>query len=105
MNYDDLENLARQKEDENSAFRRFLKFYDELSDEQIDKLVYDIADAVAVNIEYTNCGRCCKQLKPIPLPIVKTKNRGFWDGQGTSYTPGEDKVYELGSVSEAEKQV
>ncbi len=64
MNYDELENLAGQKEDENWAFRRFLKFYDELSDEQIDKLVYDIADSVAANIECTSCGRCCKQLKP-----------------------------------------
>ncbi len=64
MNYDELENLARQKEDENWAFRRFLKFYDELSDKQIDNLVYEITDSVAADIECTSCGRCCRQLKP-----------------------------------------
>ena len=64
MKYDELKELAKQKEDENWAFRKFLKFYDDLSDEQIDKLVYDTADAVAANIECTSCGQCCKQLKP-----------------------------------------
>jgi hypothetical protein len=29
----------------------------------------------------------------------------FWDGQGTSYPPREDKMYGLGSVSEAKKKV
>ncbi|AQT67508.1 Flagellin N-methylase [Anaerohalosphaera lusitana] len=64
MNYDELEKLAGQKEDENWAFRSFLKFYDDLTDQQIDRLVHELTDSVAADIDCTKCGRCCKQLKP-----------------------------------------
>ena len=62
--YSDLEKLAREKEDENWKFRSFLKFYDDMSDEEIDALVFKIADKIGGTIECTDCGRCCKQLKP-----------------------------------------
>ena len=29
----------------------------------------------------------------------------FWDGQGTSYPPDKDKMYDLGPVSEVEEAV
>jgi hypothetical protein len=29
----------------------------------------------------------------------------MWDGQGTSYTPDEDKVYELEAVSKAKEDM
>lgn len=35
--------------------------------------------------------------------VVNEKIKICWDGQGTSYTPGEDKVYDSGAVSETEK--
>ena len=36
---------------------------------------------------------------------VKYKLPLTWDGQGTSYTPYEDKVYQLEAVSEAKEDM
>ena len=63
--YNNLEKLAKEKEDENWKFRSFLKFYDGLSDEGIDKLVSKIAGEIGSTIECTSCGRCCKELRPM----------------------------------------
>lgn len=57
--------MAAKKEDQNWRFRSFLKFYDELSDEELDLLVFKTADEVSSTIDCTHCGRCCQQLKPI----------------------------------------
>jgi len=62
--YENLEKLARKKEEENWEFRKFLKFYDDLSDKELDKLVFKIADKIGSEIECTSCGRCCKELRP-----------------------------------------
>lgn len=62
--YNDLENLAKKKEDENWKFRSFLKFYDELSDNELDELVSRLASKHESKIDCTSCGRCCKVLKP-----------------------------------------
>lgn len=62
--YSDLEKLAKEKEDANWKFRSFLKFYDEMSDEEIDAIVFKLADEISGEIECTNCGRCCQSLKP-----------------------------------------
>ena len=64
MEYDELEKLAKEKESENWDFRKFLKFYDELSDEELDKLVSRVAGKCQSEIECISCGRCCKKLKP-----------------------------------------
>ena len=64
FDYKDLEKLAKEKEDENWDFRKFLKFYDELSDKELDKLVSRIAGKYESEIECIDCGRCCKKLKP-----------------------------------------
>lgn len=64
MQYGELEKLAKEKESENWAFRKFLKFYDELSDEELDKLVSRVAGKCQSEIECISCGRCCKKLKP-----------------------------------------
>jgi len=63
--YEDLEDLAKEKEDENWDFRKFLKFYEDLSDDELDELVFKIADEIGSTIECTSCGRCCKELRPI----------------------------------------
>ena len=47
--FSDLKKWAKEKEDENWKFRSFLKFYDDLSDEEIDSLVFKIADEVLLN--------------------------------------------------------
>ena len=62
--FSDLEKLAKKKEDENWKFRSFLKFYDDLSDEEIDAIVFKLADEISREIDCINCGRCCKSLKP-----------------------------------------
>ena len=62
--YNNLEKKAKRKEKENWKFRSFLKFYDGMSDEEIDKLVYEVTDEVWSSIDCTECGRCCIGLKP-----------------------------------------
>ncbi len=62
--YDNLEKKAKRKEKENWEFRSFLKFYDGMSDGEIDKLVSEITDQVWSSIDCTECGRCCIGLKP-----------------------------------------
>ena len=63
MKYEELENLAKEKEDENWEFRKFLKFCD-MSDDELDQLVFKIAEQVGSTIDCTMCGRCCKELRP-----------------------------------------
>jgi Fe-S-cluster containining protein len=63
MKYEDLENLAKEKEDENWEFRKFLKFCD-MSEDELDQLVFKITDQVSSTIDCTMCGRCCKELRP-----------------------------------------
>ncbi len=63
--YSNMEKLAREKEDENWRFRSFLKFYDDISEEEIDKLVAKIADEVSAKIDCSSCGRCCQVLSPV----------------------------------------
>ena len=65
IDFNSLEKLAKEKEDENWTFRKFLKFNDVLSDDELDKLVFKIADEVSSMIECTNCARCCKELRPM----------------------------------------
>jgi len=40
-----------------------------------------------------------------PLNFCQEKFGENWDVQGTSYTPGKDKMYGLGSVPKAEESV
>jgi len=63
--YSNLEKLAKKKEDENWEFRSFLKFHDDLPEEQIDELVFKVADEIGSSIECSSCGRCCKELRPM----------------------------------------
>ena len=65
FDHKDLEKLAKEKEDENWIFRKYLKFHDELSDDELDKLVFKITDEVSSMIECTSCARCCKELRPV----------------------------------------
>ena len=67
-NYHEIEKLANEKEQENIAFRIFLKSYDGLSDAELDKLVFKITDKVSADIDCTSCGQCCRQLQPLLTP-------------------------------------
>jgi hypothetical protein len=37
IDHKNLDKLAKEKEEENWTFRKFLKFYDELSDDELDQ--------------------------------------------------------------------
>lgn len=53
--------LAEQKEEKNWGFRSFLKFED---DRKIDRIVHRLYHEISQNIDCTQCGCCCKELKP-----------------------------------------
>jgi Fe-S-cluster containining protein len=61
---ENIETLATEKGIENWDFRSFLKFYDKLSDDKLDKLVADITRRVWAEIDCTACANCCKTLHP-----------------------------------------
>ncbi len=50
---------AEIKEEENDAFRTFLKG---LNSDELDEKVHAISDAVTPQIDCTACGACCRQL-------------------------------------------
>jgi uncharacterized protein len=51
--------LAEEREDENYAFRSFLKMQDS---DKVDALVHQLNDNIAPQIDCTTCGNCCKSL-------------------------------------------
>ncbi|HEX4792619.1 MAG TPA: YkgJ family cysteine cluster protein [Humisphaera sp.] len=55
--------LAEQKEDENIAFRMFLKNSD-LSVEEMDEQVFELTKRVWAQIDCTTCANCCKESSP-----------------------------------------
>jgi Fe-S-cluster containining protein len=54
--------LAAQKEDENWAFRAWLKGEYDYDDEQLMLLVRELAAQVSSQIDCTKCANCCRQL-------------------------------------------
>ena len=89
--YNNLEKLAKEKEDENWKFRSFLKFYDELSDDELDKLVSKLASKYKSKVECTSCGRCCKELKPT---LSEKDQQRLADGLGISAKELKDQYLE-----------
>jgi uncharacterized protein len=51
--------LAKEKEEENEAFRRYLELQDA---DLIDTIVQTLNDKIAPQIDCTQCGNCCKSL-------------------------------------------
>ena len=51
--------ISAEKEDENDAFRFFLKQQD---GEQIDRIVHRLNDEIAPEVNCTQCGNCCKSM-------------------------------------------
>lgn len=64
IDHRNLKAHAQKKEQENWDFRQFLKFYEDLSEEELDQLVFSIADKVELNTQCTLCGQCCRELRP-----------------------------------------
>lgn len=55
--------MATEREEENVAFRTYLKLHD-LSSEEIDAIVHDILADVTAQIDCTKCGNCCEVIRP-----------------------------------------
>jgi len=58
-NLQHINSLAAEREDENDAFRIFLKNMDS---EQVDKHVHELNNSITPKIDCTQCGNCCKSL-------------------------------------------
>lgn len=58
-----IERMAIQREEENWKFRAFLKQLD-IEIEELDAIVHRITDEVSAQIDCTECGNCCKHVKP-----------------------------------------
>ena len=56
-----IERLAIQRENENFAFRMFLKSHD---DKDVDKIVHRLHREVTRRIDCLECGNCCNSLVP-----------------------------------------
>ncbi len=62
-NLEKIARIAREKENENWAFRSFLKGYD-IEVEELDSIVHKLNIKVAEKIDCTQCANCCKRIKP-----------------------------------------
>lgn len=58
----DVERLAAARDEENSAFRSWLKGYCDLSPEELDQRVFEITDRVWAEIDCLSCARCCQRM-------------------------------------------
>lgn len=66
MNVDarNVESLARKKEDENYDLRQYLKWQDDLSEQELDQRVFELADQAFAGVDCATCANCCKGLNP-----------------------------------------
>ncbi len=57
-----LRQMAETKTHENFKFRHFLKHHPSLASEEIDKVVFQIAEQVWKRVDCTACGNCCREV-------------------------------------------
>ncbi|MBN2393945.1 MAG: YkgJ family cysteine cluster protein [Anaerolineae bacterium] len=57
--------LAQQREDENWAFRSFLKA-SAMPSEELDAIVHELYEEVAAAIDCRACANCCRRITPTP---------------------------------------
>lgn len=60
-----IEELSKEKEDENWEFRTFLKSYDR-PPEEIDAIVHELFEEISSQIDCRTCANCCK----VSLPVL-----------------------------------
>jgi len=63
-NPSNIEALAAKKREENWDFRAYLKWQDDLEDDELDELVFETARRVWSGIDCTACANCCRKLQP-----------------------------------------
>jgi len=60
--------LAHERNDENWAFRAFLKQTD-IPWRRVDRLVHELFRDLAARIDCTQCGNCCRVMSPVLKPV------------------------------------
>jgi Fe-S-cluster containining protein len=58
---DEVEYLAEELEDENWAFRSWIRYEYDFDDERLMSVVRDLADRITAQIDCTQCANCCRQ--------------------------------------------
>ncbi len=56
-----IQNIAKEREDENWSFRSFLKSHEVRN---LDKIVHKLFKQISEAIDCTACGNCCKKMQP-----------------------------------------
>lgn len=56
--------LAKEKEDENWRFRKFVKFETGLNADEMDQQVWETTKRVWAGIDCTTCANCCREVRP-----------------------------------------
>lgn len=56
--------LAKEKEDENWRFRRFVKTECDLDPDEMDQQVFETTRRVWAGIDCTACANCCREVRP-----------------------------------------
>jgi Fe-S-cluster containining protein len=64
INLEYIQKMGTEREDENLAFRAYLKQHD-MHPDDIDAYVHEITDEVSSKIDCTICANCCKQVRPV----------------------------------------
>jgi Fe-S-cluster containining protein len=61
LDVEKINRISKQKENENYKFRSFLKGQDS---DRVDKIAHRLYKEIAEQIDCTDCGNCCKILRP-----------------------------------------
>ena len=80
LNLDKIQALGSEREDENFAFRSFLKSHDP---ERIDNIVKPLNKKITEQIDCTTCGNCCHHLRPL-VSVEEIKKLSQIDGISTT---------------------
>jgi len=62
LDLEKIKRLAERNEENNWRFRAFLKFGD---DHKIDRIVHGLYQEISRDIDCTQCGNCCRELRPL----------------------------------------
>ncbi len=62
LDLEKIKRLTERNEERNWRFRAFLKFGD---DRKIDRIVHGLYHEITKEIDCTQCGNCCRELRPL----------------------------------------
>lgn len=80
INLEKIQNLARQRKEENAQFKLLLK---NIPTKKVDGLVHSLNREVSAAMDCTACGNCCKQLEP-PVDQAEINRLAILKGMDTN---------------------